>query len=499
MNDPADLYRQAVTLHQQGQLQQAEARYRQLLTLQPGHAQVLFLLATLEHQQGRTADALAHIRDALRLQPDRYEYHLQHGAILHADNQLPQAIAAFREALARKRGDETALNNLALALKQNGALTEAARIYEQILAANPRNPRIHFSLSSLKTYRRDDRNLQQMQALLGDPQFDVQEQAYLQFALSKASADLGEHEASFSHLRQGNDLIRSTFAYDLDQIRGFFAALKQTFSRDFLASAPTGSHDTTPLFIVGMPRSGSTLIEQILASHPLVEGAGEHLYFQDAAFSATALLNQNNYPAAATALSAPQLQQIADRYLATLRHHGPQARHICDKMLRNIFHVGLIKMVFPDARVIHCLRHPLDTCFSCYRHFFGGFVPYCYNLEELGNYYLLYRDLMRHWHQVLDGFILDIHYEDIVHDAAGQTRRILEFCGLPWDDACSNFQQTARAVQTASLAQVRQPLYRSAIGSWRPYRKQLQPLVALLAEETARYHPQHGNDDAAAD
>lgn len=493
--NPTALYQQVLTLYQQGRFKEAEGICLQLLEKFPEKPELLFMLGNAELQQKRYDDALSHIQQAARINPDKYEYHLQIGIIYYSLNKNSEAIESYRRANTLKPGDEAILSNLALALKQDGVLAETESLYHQILTINPNQPKILFFLSNLKKFNRDDDNvLQQIRSLLHDDKLNVTDQGYLHFALAKALSDIQDHDASFSHLKQGNALVRSTLDFNLDKSRRLFDRIKTTFNAEFFSSlARSGSEDETPIFIVGMPRSGSTLTEQILASHPLVYGADEQIYFYNAAYTSTATLNKTNFPEAAASLENHELKQIADHYLTSLRSHSDNHPHITDKMLGNIIHVGLIKMVFPRAKVIHCLRHPLDTCFSCYRHFFGtGILPYSYSLNELGNHYLLYRDLMRHWQQTLGGFILDIYYEDIVQDHIGQTQKILDFCNLPWDDACINFHRTARTVKTASLSQVRQPINRSGLDTWQPYQQHLQPLMTLLEQEVAAYATGHG-------
>ncbi len=239
-----------------------------------------------------------------------------------------------------------------------------------------------------------------------------------------------------------------------------------------------------------MPRSGSTLTEQILASHPLVHGADENNYLKQAINSvAPASSGAHAFPEMAIKLDSDDYRKIADNYLSMLRKHHSETRHITDKMLDNFIYTGLIKLLFPNARILHCKRNPLDTCFSCYRQLFGGHAPYSYDLAELAEYYKLYNDLMNHWQQVLEEPFLDIYYEDIILDTESQTRKILNYCNLPWDNACMEFHRSKRTVKTSSLAQVRKPIYKSAINSWEPYQNHLETLTSLLEEEVARYKP----------
>jgi hypothetical protein len=232
-----------------------------------------------------------------------------------------------------------------------------------------------------------------------------------------------------------------------------------------------------------MPRSGTTLIEQILASHSGVHGAGEINALGQAAHSTLKAAWSKNSDVVARALAPDALQEVAQTYLKQVRALAPNPTRVVDKMLTNFKYVGLIKLMLPNAHVIHARRHPLDTCLSVFRKLFAGGLTFSYDLAELGAYYVLYARLMRHWHEVLPGFVLDVQYEELIADQRGVTERILAYCGLDWEDGCLQFYETQRAVRTASVSQVRQPIYRSSAGVWKRYGDRLRPLIDALGEE----------------
>ena len=307
----------------------------------------------------------------------------------------------------------------------------------------------------------------------------------LHFALGKAYADLDQRERSFHHLLEGNALKRREFVYDEAETLGFLDRIRTVFTAELMHSKRgLGDASMVPIFIVGMPRSGTTLVEQILASHPKVFGAGELKEFSKAATSLGMSNGALSFPEVVPALSAEQLRQLGTSYLDGVAAAAPKAERITDKMPANFSFVGLIHLALPNARIIHMRRDPIDTCLSCFSQLFAGDVPYCYNLGELGRYYRAYQTLMEHWRRVLPaGLMLEVEYEKVVADIEGQARQTVAYCGLEWDDACLDFYKTQRPIRTASATQVRQPIYRTSVGRWKPYQHLLQPLIKELGIE----------------
>jgi hypothetical protein len=277
----------------------------------------------------------------------------------------------------------------------------------------------------------------------------------------------------------GNAANRRTFAYDEAATLGQIEAIKRVFTKEFINRHKRGYRLAEgPIFILGMMRSGSTLVEQILASHPDVFGAGELTLFRQALNGQT---KHGAYPDAAANLSPGAIDAIGAAYEARLGREAPSFRRITDKYLHNFLYCGLIALALPHARIIHTVRDPLDTCLSIYSKLFTGHHAYAYDLAELGRYHRAYRSLMEHWRQVLpEGMMIDLRYEELVGDLEGQARRLLDHCDLPWNDACLSFHSTDRAVRTASATQVRQPIYKSSVGRWKPAPQLLQPLVEAL-------------------
>jgi hypothetical protein len=308
-----------------------------------------------------------------------------------------------------------------------------------------------------------------------------EQQAALHFGLGKAYSDLGRHAIAFEHLLQGNAIKHRLDEYDERAHLDMMRHIEKVFTAELLRRQPgLGDPSPLPVLIVSLPRSGSTLIEQILASHPRVHGAGELRVLARAAKSFRGRRVEECFPEIANHLSAEQLRQFGARYADHLRSLAPAAERVTDKMPSNYLYAGLIHMALPNARIIHARRDPLDTCVSCFTHHFGV-KSFSSDLGTLGRYYRSYDALMAHWRAVLPpGVMLEVQYEELVADFENSARRIVEFCGLDWDPRCLAFYETKRPVRTASVLQVREPIFTRSIGRWRDYEPWLGPLVAEL-------------------
>jgi hypothetical protein len=305
------------------------------------------------------------------------------------------------------------------------------------------------------------------------------------FAAAKAYDDLKRYDDAFAYLTRANALKRKAIAYDEPQVLNLFERIRSTFTAALVdAKAGGGSAAQTPIFVLGMPRSGTTLVEQILASHPRVKGAGELKDMNETINSVRGSDGmQLAYPEFVADLSRDDLVRIGDAYTSRLARHAPGAERITDKMPSNFYFLGLIHLALPGAKIIHTQRNPVDTCLSCFSKLFAGEQNQTYDLAELGRYYRAYHGLMAHWRSVLPkGAFLDVQYEDVVADTETQARRILDHCGLAWSPAVLDFHRTERPVKTASARQVRQPIYGSSVARWRNYERFLGPLLAELGD-----------------
>jgi tetratricopeptide (TPR) repeat protein len=505
-------------LQRQGILDQAILAYGNAIFLDSGYAEARYNLGTAFNKLNLVSQAARAYRDAIVLDPQLVKAYVNLGVSLCRLDRIDEAITASRRAVQLTPGDPQCRVNLGNALQRQGLFTEAIDAYRDAIRLDPshadahynvgtaltelgrlkeakpcfdlaielapRNARYYRTMANTRRFAVDDRHVAAMEALSRDiGSFAVDEQIELHFALGKLYEDLKEPERSFRHLLAGNGLRRKQLAYDECATLGAFARTATVFTPALIkAKRGLGAPSSVPVFILGMPRSGTSLVEQILASHPQVFGAGERVEFSRLANALPPIGDPPvAFPDGVTRLSADELRALGADYVSSLCRLAPQAARITDKMPENFRFAGLIHLALPNARIIHTRRDPVDTCLSCFSKLFNETQPHTYDLAELGRYWRGYAALMDHWRSVLPAdVLLEVQYEEVVADLEGQARRMVAHCGLPWDDACLAFHQTERAVRTASASQVRQPIYKSSIGRWRPYAALLQPLIEAL-------------------
>ena len=474
-----------------------------LLSFAPNHinglsAKALSLMHLDQHEE-----ALSCINIAVTQAPQSAEAVNARGFILQAMGNSKQAIEAFKVA-ATLPGliNEKAITNLALLHMQDGETDEANRIFDQALAAYPTSANIWFNRSDLTTFKPGDPAIAKMEEVLGAIEFPTDnDKLLMHFALGKAYLDIGESEKAFAHLNLGNQMKRATFSFNVQTTAQWLNQIKAVFTKDYieqgLSQAPRAALDA-PIFIIGMPRSGTSLIEQILASHPAVHGAGELKYVQ------RIVDGFGSYPNINPPLNSERSAALGAEYLKKITPLSQGRTFVVDKMPANFLHAGFIHMMLPHARIIHCQRNPVDTCLSLYSKIFGDEQMFAYDLTELGQFHLEYESLTDHWRKVIPAsHFTDIQYESVVDDIEAEARRLLDFLGLPWDPACLDFYKTKRTVKTASTNQVRQPVYKSSSGRWRKHAAQLQPLLKALgieeqSESESKPEPESKPESSAA-
>lgn len=449
-----------------------------LLAFAPLHSAGLAARALALKHLEQLDEALDSARRAVGAAPESAEAHNTLGQVLQAASRFDEALAAFDRAAALPgTAAESALVNRAVLLMEAGRRGDAQAAIARALKAFPRSVRAHASCADLVAFAPGDPRIAQMEALLrSDGMQSHADRMALHFALGKASLGIGDSDRAFHHLDEGNRLKRATFGYDAEATGRWMKTIASVFSPAlFERFKGSGVASALPVFVVGMPRSGTTLVEQILASHTQVHGAGELSALSQIAGG------MGDYPAAIEQLAGEDLVRIGRAYLARVEPLAEGKRHVVDKMPANFLYAGLIHLILPNARIIHCRRDPVDTCLSCYSQLFEGEQMFTYDLAELGGFYGNYRDLTDHWRAVLpsDRFI-DVDYEAVVDDLEAQARRLVEFLGLPWDDACLRFYENPRAVRTASVNQVRQPIYTASKGRWKAHARHLGPLLRAL-------------------
>jgi len=463
-----------------------------VLRLSAEDRRALVLTARVQLRRGQFDPAEQACRIVLARAPGDVEAMVVLGQVLYETERTDAALAVLAQAVAARPEDAEARNYYGVTLKAVGRLDEARAELLKGVELCPTMYGAYANLSDLVDFATDRALFDRVETIVevvgagdaADPA--LREQLIpLHYAYAKALDDVGEKPRALTQYIAGGRLKRATLAYDAGEGAQFIADVKRVFDAEFFARRPfAGVSSEAPVFIVGMPRSGSTLVEQIIASHPQVFGGGEVKYLSHGLNVARDRFPYlSAYPEMARELNAAQFDQIARRYLADMMAlAGPGFARWTDKLPTNYYFLGMIHLLFPKARIINTLRNPVDTCLSTFTKLFKDDVPHSYDLAELGAYYCRYVDLMAHWRAVLPaGVMTTVAYEDVVGDAEGEVRRLLAFLGLPWDEACLNFHASARPVKTASVAQVRKPLYRSSLERWRRYGPGLQPLIDALA------------------
>ena len=479
----------ASLLQEQDDPHGAVEHFRRALALRPDFAEARNNLGNALQQIGCRIEATAAYQEALRLKPDYADAHANLGKALRALGRDDEAIGHYAAAVAIEPERAALQNEFAVVLLAAGRVKDAQAAFEKATLLEPGKLIYHFNLASFHRFAPDDPHLAALEEIVAsETKLGADDRIALDFALAKAYADLGRTDDSFHRLQEGNRRKRLQTDYDEDAALRHFDEIRAVFTPElFEKLRGGGAASRRPIFVVGMPRSGTTLIEQILASHSTVHGAGEI----DQLSRIVADLSEGEnalppYPEMMPELSPLTLRRIGESYLAFIADLAPGAEKVVDKMPANFVFAGLIALAMPEARIIHARRDPIDTCFSCFSLLFSENQPFTYDLGEIGRYYRAYAELMDHWRRVLPpDVMIDVHYEKLVADFPGEARRLLAHCGLDWQDACLQFHETQRTVLTASVAQVRRPLYTGSVNRWRPYATHLQPLLEALGIESS--------------
>lgn len=467
------------------QYEAAYEAYKQAVVRDPQNAKLHFSIGVVCRYLRSLREAEAALSMSLKLDAQNVEAWRNLGIVYKTQGQSVAALKAYARALQLDANNPQLHSNVGNSFKSMGHVAEAEAAYKEAIRLKPDIAEVHRQLAQVRNYASAaDAHIGQMEELLHRRGLPESERMQLCFALAKAYHDAGVVVKSWKYLKEGNQLKRKEYDYDPKGMAQWMEAIAAAYPEAAIqAQEGDGRLEDAPIFVVGMPRSGTSLVEQILASHPAVHGAGELDELRMLVQRVWPRWHEGAvFPAGARQLSAHHKLQLAGEYLRMLGQYMPQGKtRITDKMPGNFRFVGLIHQLLPNAKIIHCTRDPMDTCVSIYRHYFSGSHPYAYDLRELGMYYKSYKKLMAHWHAVLpEGVLLDVPYEELVADQQFHTRRLLDFCNLSWDDACLAFHETERPVHTASALQVRQPLHAQAIGQWRNEADYLQPLLDAL-------------------
>ncbi len=470
------LFNLGLTLNSLDRPREAAEALRKAIGANPGFADAYSHLAGVLSKMSLDGESEAAALRAIEIDPNHAEAHNNLGNALRRLGRVVAAEAAYRRAIGIESRTGLFHGNLANLLRARGKLAEAEAEHRRAVDLDPAHTDSYRMLAESTSIGADDPLFARMVEQLGSNATTPARRIDLHFALAAVFENQEDFDQAFGHWEAGNRLKRSMISYD-DAVReAAIQNIMDVFNEELPArDADLGCTSDAPIFVLGMPRSGTTLVEQILASHSQVQAGGELTLLRR-------LARQARYPEAFAAPEPVDLKGLGESYLAAAQPLG--SPHFTDKMPDNFLRIGLIRLALPNARIIHCRRDPVDTCLSCFRRLFArGGQGFAYDLRELGLEYLRYARLMAHWRTVAPGAIHELQYEDLIADQAGETRRLLAFCGLPFEDACLRFHETEGTVETASANQVRQKIYRSAAKRWRHYEKHLGPLLEVLRPE----------------
>jgi len=486
--DPAkDQMDAVINLYHSGQMAKAEQSCRELLQSYPQSLVVINVFGAALQVQGKLQEAVQAFDKAIRLKPGFAEAYCNRGNALKELGQLESAVARYESAVANydkairlKPDFAEAYYNRGNALKDLGQLEEAVTSYDKAIQLKPDFAMAHRNLSNLKEYKTGDTQIELIESLLTDSEPNEADRAELCFALAKAYEDLGEYDKSFSHLQDGNRLRKKELRYNIEVDRRVFSEIRESFTARCLAPdvAPDENASIQPLFIVGMLRSGTSLVEQILVSHTEVHGAGELETMNQLVDPILSNFRDENVSQDKRKISTVEIDSVRSAYLETLTALDVPEKIITDKMPLNFRWIGFILSAFPAAKIIHVNRDPRATCWSIYKHYFpteGN--GYAYDMEDLAGFYKLYIDLMSFWRERYPNSIYDLCYEDLTENQEEETRKLLAFCDLKWEEQCLDFHKTKRVVKTTSATQVRKKMYKGSSETWRNYENHLQSLI----------------------
>jgi Flp pilus assembly protein TadD len=473
--NPEALCNLGVALFSLGHYEEAERCYRQSLEINPLSAETLCNLAAL--LQGNAAEAEKYLRRALKINPKYADARSKLGVVLTVAGRLREARAAFQKALKVDPRQAEALLGLGQVAHTEGRFEEAETFINRALKAAPKLPGAWAAMTSLRRMTVADGDWLKGAEEIAASAIPLWQEAELRFAIGKYCDDVDDFERAFQSYRRGNELLKTvTQKYNRQGYSSFADDMIRSHSQEALArAAACGSNSMKPVFVLGMPRSGTSLVEQIIASHPSASGAGELQFWLETGRANERELRQGT-------LGEPVRKKLAEDYLGILALQSPEALRVVDKTNFNCDYLGLLHSVFPKARIIYVRRDPIDTCLSCYFQNFAAGLSFTMDLSDLADYYRVHQRLMKHWLTALpSGTVLEVPYEELVADQVACTRRILDYLELAWDDRCLSFDKTDRAVNTASAWQVRQKIYNRSVGRWRHYERFIGPLKGLRA------------------
>ena len=453
----------------------------QALTLQPNSPLAQFQKIDALIHCGRIGDALDNLQlltDKSNLSPLMLQNVGEFYTLCHS---YENAAKSYRRALAAEPTNTAFIYNLATAVIALGRMEEAEDLLNTVIRRNPKDYDAYYNRATLRKQTPENNHLTEIRAMISKGNLPAMAEVQLCHALAKELEDIDDHEASFQSLKRGADTRRKHLSYRVEDDVDTMTRITDTFNEEFFARADPDGHDSdTPLFIIGLPRSGTTLVDRIISSHSDVESLGEVSHFALSLMNCVGPVTSKQMMVEKSANL--NYQQLGQKYCDSLAGHGKSSRRLIDKTPINFLYIGLIARALPNAKIIHLRRNPMDSCYAMYKTLFRMGYPFSYDLEDLGRYYLAYHNLMAHWRRVLPNVFLDVDYEELVGDQEQVSRQMISYCDLDWQDNCLDFHLNSSPSATASAAQVRKPIYKTSLERWRSYEDELAPLKNILLE-----------------
>lgn len=473
-----------ITLRDLGQKEEAQKYLEEAVRLRPLYCEAQNDLGGIYREQERDEEAEACFRTAIKANPNYAPSYLNLAGTMQRQGKTELPPKLYRKAVELDPDLPEAYLGLGSTYEQEGLIEEAVVQFRKALSVKPELGNGYLSLASIPSVTLTEEERAQIQNLLAKPDLEDETRSALYFALARVCEREKKYDQAFEYVQKGNKIDRAKIDFSAQANRQFISRCIEIFDKPFLeARADFGSESDRPVFVLGLPRSGTTLIEQIISAHPKAFGGGEVVLIHNMARQLTRELNSKvPYPDCIFDMTAESSKRLAGLYLDHLASFDNTALRVTDKLPFNFRYVGLLQLLFPKARIIHCRRDPRDVAVSCYFIKFLKPISFAYDLTDFGEYYRDYVRVMDHWRRVLPKPMLEINYEDVIADQEGKSREIIEFCGLDWDDACLTFHEAERPVHTASSWQVRQPIYSSSVQRWRRYEAHLGPLITALGD-----------------
>ena len=470
-----------------GYFDDAETLLKKAVEFKPNDGELRMKYAMVLRKKQKFAETMKQVNILCEQFPNNIAYQAQRGSELMQNGEHEKAVDLFNSLLEKNPYNFSSLTSRGHAQKTLGKTNEAIESYKAAYEIKPDHGEAFFSLSNLKTYSFTDAEIEKIDSQLNRIDLSLKEKVYFHFALSQALESKGEFNEAFYHLNRGNEIKRDQSKYSIERMNDELQAQIDVCNEDFFKNLGEGGCNTKdPIFILGLPRAGSTLIEQILASHSMIDGTLELPNILSLAQSLRGddiYGKAGKYPKIMSNFTSDQRVNMGKKFIDETMMHRDGAPMFTDKMPNNFRHIGLIHLIMPNAKIIDARRYPLDCCFSMFKQLFAQGQEFSYGLKEAGSYYNSYVKLMNHWDKVLPGKVLRVNNEDVIDDLEGQVKRILNFIEIPFEESCVSFYKTERSVRTASSEQVRQPINRKGMGRWKPYAKHLKPLVESIDNE----------------